>query len=245
MYKSIKWAAQLAHVREVSLLGTADLQFWTDWLRTEDLRPAECDGKAQLMVIAADAKYMRLRFQELSFSVMVQPQDSDAPQGAVYLVGAFNSRRFFAFCERVLFSTPYEYGGVALSTAMPAAIELARDRQTGFRAAMNTGRATQRETLRACDDGWEGAVYLPSKGRQKRRADKLFFARLSGFTKVYPFVAGTDWLTIEPTVNSTVLRAIRDAQFVAKEWVIREDAEHAKSKTYKRQSRDFSGNGCP
>src|SRR5688572_1589064 len=106
MSKSIKWAATLAHVREVSLFGTADLQFWTDWVQAQDLRPAECDGHAQLMIVAADAKYMGLRFQELSFSVVVQRQDPDPPRDAVYLVGAFNSWRFIAFCERVLFSTP-------------------------------------------------------------------------------------------------------------------------------------------
>jgi hypothetical protein len=234
MNKPIKWAATLAHVREVSLSGMADLRFWTEWLRSEDLRPADYDGQAQLMIIAADAKYMGLRFQELSFSVGVQPQDRDSPRDAVYLVGAFNSRSFIACCERVLFSTPYEYGRVALSTAMPAAIEVASDQRGVFSAAMNAGRATQREPLRACDEGWDGAVYLPGKGRQKGRAGKLFFARLRGFTKVYPFVAGKDSLTIEPATQSPVLRAMRDSNYVAKEWVIREDAVHAKSKTYNR-----------
>ena len=41
MSPSIQWAAELANVREVSLRGTADLAFWTDRLKPEDLLPAE------------------------------------------------------------------------------------------------------------------------------------------------------------------------------------------------------------
>jgi hypothetical protein len=51
----IRWAATLPHVREVSLLGTADLAFWRDRLREEDLAPLDRDGKAQVMLIAADS----------------------------------------------------------------------------------------------------------------------------------------------------------------------------------------------
>ena len=36
MNTSVKWAAELAHVREVSLLGTADLAFWKDRLLKEE-----------------------------------------------------------------------------------------------------------------------------------------------------------------------------------------------------------------
>jgi hypothetical protein len=43
MNKSIKWAGELSHVREVTLLGTADLSFWKDWLMEHDLRPSEHD----------------------------------------------------------------------------------------------------------------------------------------------------------------------------------------------------------
>ena len=38
---SVKWAAELAHVREVSLLGTADLAFWKDRLLKEGLPKAQ------------------------------------------------------------------------------------------------------------------------------------------------------------------------------------------------------------
>jgi hypothetical protein len=241
MNKSIKWAAKLEHVREVSLLGAADLRFWTDWLEAEDLRPAEREGQAQLMIVAADAKFMSLRFQELSVSVVIYPPDQDESRDAAFLIGAFNSRPFFAFCERVLFSTPYEHGRVSLTAATPAAIELVKDHEPVFRASMGDGdTATPRESLRTCDDGWEGPILLPNKRRRVGQAGKLFYARLRGNTKVYRFAAA-DSLVIEPTAESEVLRAIRDSHFVAKEWVIREDATHAKSTTYCRERRVPSG----
>ncbi|MEK6322975.1 MAG: hypothetical protein AABN33_14980 [Acidobacteriota bacterium] len=75
MNTSVKWAAELAHVREVSLLGTADLAFWKERLLKEDLVTAERDGKAQLLVVASDMKFMGVRFREVSFSVLVCPPE--------------------------------------------------------------------------------------------------------------------------------------------------------------------------
>src|SRR5262249_27557184 len=100
MNTSVKWAAELAHVREVSLLGTADLAFWKDRLLKEELLPVQSDGRAQLLIIAADSKFMGVRFRELSFCVSVSRPDGGIRQDAAYLVRAFNSCRFFAFCER-------------------------------------------------------------------------------------------------------------------------------------------------
>jgi len=93
MNTSVKWAAELAHVREVSLLGTADLAFWKDQLLKEELLPAESDGRAQLLIIAADSKFVGVRFRELSFCVSVSPPDDGIRQDAAYLVRAFNSCR--------------------------------------------------------------------------------------------------------------------------------------------------------
>src|SRR5262245_27736743 len=116
MNPPIKWVAELAQVREVSLLGTADLAFWKDRLRKESLVPAEKDGKAQLLIVAADSKFMGFRFRELSFSVLVSRPEEGLPRAAAFLVHAFNSSRLFAFSERVFFSTPYRHGDVRVST---------------------------------------------------------------------------------------------------------------------------------
>ena len=71
MSTPVTWAAELAHVREVSLLGTADVAFWQDRLRNEELLPTERDSLTPILVIAVDARFWGVRFQELSFCVLV------------------------------------------------------------------------------------------------------------------------------------------------------------------------------
>jgi hypothetical protein len=231
MNTSIKWAAELAHVREVSLHGTADLAFWKDRLRTEDLLLAAKDGEAQLMIVAADSKYMGVRFRELSFSVLVYREENGRRQDGAYLVRAFNSCRFFAFCERVFFATPYYHGDVRVSASLPAAIHLVRKGEVFFRAEMHTDPSgPSREPSRHGEEGWEGPVFLPDS----RRGKGLFFARIRGPTRAYPFLPGKDSVMIRPSPGSEVLQVLLDSHFVPKEWVVREDATHAKSKTYKK-----------
>lgn len=235
MNTSVKWAAELAHVREVSLLGTADLAFWKQPLLKEQLVPAESDGRAQLLIIAADSKFMGVRFRELSFCVSVLRPDDGTRQDAAYLVRAFNSCRFFAFCERVFFSTPYYQGDVRVSAALPSSMHLVRKGEVVFAAEMGADpSAPGREPLRCGEDGWDGPVFLPEGRRRGGRQGKLFVARLRGYTRRYAFLPGTDLVTIRPWPDSEVLQALRDSHFVAKEWIIREDATHAKSKTYRR-----------
>ena len=103
----MKYVAALNHVREVSLVGAADFGFWKQRLEKEGLEPQETEGKAQILIVGAEAKFRGIRFRELSFSVMVC--------GGMFLIGAFNSSRFFAFCERVFFSTPYYGADVRIS----------------------------------------------------------------------------------------------------------------------------------
>src|SRR5262245_59046278 len=146
-HTAVKYVAELSHVREVSLLGTADLAFWNDRLKGEDLTLAERDGQAQILIVAADSRYLGVRFRELSFSVLTAGYKGDKAEGA-YLVHAFNSCRFFAFCERVLFSTPYYYGDVRVATS-PASIQLLQGGQVVFHAQMHAGSAPAREPSRS------------------------------------------------------------------------------------------------
>jgi hypothetical protein len=235
MNKPVKWAAELAHVREVSLLGTADLAFWRDRLLKEDLSPAERDGQAQLMIVAADARFRGVRFRELSFSVLICPQEKGSRQDGAYLVRAFNSCRFFAFCERMFFATPYYHGDVRVSASSPTSIHLLKKGDVAFGAEMRADTSGPgREPSRRGEDGWEGPVFLPASRRGKGRQGDLFFARIRGRTQTYPFLPAQDAVTLRPTPDSAVLQALLDSQFVAKEWAVREDAIHAKSKTYKR-----------
>jgi hypothetical protein len=235
MNTSVKWAAELAHVREVSLLGTADLAFWKERLQREELVPAERDGRAQLLIIAADSKYLAVRFRELSFCVLVGRPDEGPPQDAAYLSRAFNSCRLFAFCERMLFSTPYHHGDVRVSASLPASMHLVKKGEVVFAAEMGTDASgLSREPSRCGDERWEGPVFLPESRPGKAGQGKLFVARLRGYARTYPFLPGTDSVAIRPSSDSEVLQALRDSHFLAKDWIVREDATHAKSKTYTR-----------
>jgi hypothetical protein len=229
MSPPVRWAAELVHVREVSLQGTADLTFWARRLAGEGLRPAERDGRAEVQVIAAEGRFWGVRFRELSFSVLVHPPREGAPQGAAYLVRAFNSVRFFAFCERAFFATPYLHGAVRLSAAVPASVQLVLGGEVVFAAEMGAG---PRGPSRQGEEGWEGPVFLPRR-RGATGPGKLFWARLRGQTCAYPFLPA-DAVTIQPATAGEALQALRESQFVGREWVVREDATHAKSKTYPR-----------
>lgn len=62
-----------------------------------------------------------------------------------------------------------------------------------------------------------------------------FFARIGGQTRVYPFRKGQDTMSIRPApVGPAAFRGLVDSRFAGKTWIVRENAEHAKSKTYRR-----------
>src|SRR5262249_38325691 len=115
MKPTVRFVAELTNVREVSLHGTADLAFWKGRLAKEDLHPAEHDGRAEVLIVAAEARFRGVRFRELNFSVLVAGHEEGVRSDGAYLVQAFNSCRLFAFCERVFFSTPYYPGDVRVS----------------------------------------------------------------------------------------------------------------------------------
>src|SRR5689334_268344 len=150
MSARVKYVAALKHVREVSLAGAADFGFWKQRLAKEELEQQEMEGKAQILVVGAEAKFRGIRFRELSFSVTVR--------GGMFLVRAFNSSRFFAFCERVFFSTPYYGAEVQISAAHPAFVRMAEEGEGAFEVKMTEeGRAASS----GGEDGWEGPVFLP------------------------------------------------------------------------------------
>ncbi len=81
--------------------------------------------------------------------------------------------------------------------------------------------------------GWNGPVFLPGSTRGKATLGRLFFAKMEGESQAYPF-SSTDTLTLRPSSGSPILQALIDSQFVVDEWLIRRDATHAKSKTFRR-----------
>jgi hypothetical protein len=231
----IKWAAELSHVREVSLLGTADLAYWADALKGQGLAPAARDRQAQVLVIAADARFMGVRFREVSVSVLVVEDSGGTVREGAYLLHAFNSSRFFAFCERRLFSTPYSHADVRVCAERPASFRVEESGREVFRAEM----AADHMPARSAAGGWDGPVFLPRRGGADAGDGRLFFfARIQGQTDTYPFLAGKDSVAIAPgDAADGAGRALIDSRFAGKEWSVRRDATHAKSKTYDRSRR--------
>jgi hypothetical protein len=230
MNTAVKYVAELAHVREVTLLGDADLAFWQQRLIKEDLVPLESDGKAQILIVAANAKFMGIRFREVSFSVLVSLPGATR-QDAAFLVQAFNSSRCFAFCERAFFKTPYYHGNSLTSTTVPISMRLAQGRETIFQIQMPADvTSIGRKPLREGDESWAGPVFLPR--RRDKSHGNLFLADLHGHTRAYSFLPAADTVTITPAAE--VFQALIESQFAGKEWLVREDATHRKSKTFSR-----------
>ncbi len=251
----MKYVAELSHVREVSLLGSADLGFWTERLRVESLAPVEHAGRARVLVVACDSKFFGARFRELSFSVFVHRPDESgwvgrtapsayggtAPSAdAAFLVQAFNSSRFFAWSERTWFSTPYHHGMIDVDVELPASMRLDLEGQTVFSAVMSGDPQAaglgdpRRSPVRAGVEGFDGPIFLPRNRRETATSGRLFFAKIKGETQAHPF-SRKDTLTISPSADCPILQALIDSHFVVDEWLIRRDATHAKSKTFRRR----------
>lgn len=120
---NIRYVAEPQHVREVTLTGTADLGFWSDFLNAEGLAPVRCSDGAQVVVVAAEMVYLGVRFTEISFSVRAVLTKSSSRAG-MRLLHAFTSSRIFAWCERTIFTTPYGHGECHVSVHSPASVRL-------------------------------------------------------------------------------------------------------------------------
>lgn len=237
MSTAIRYVAEPTHVREVSLLGTADLDFWTARLRKEKLQPVQQCGHAQILIVAGEMTYMGLRFTEVSFAVVVSVPE-DRTRNAAFLIHAFNSCRLFAFCERQFFATPYSHAECRVSVSEDASILVSLGGKTVFRAEMPSQSAVPtREPSRSDDTGWEGIVFLP--GSQCGSDARLFFTRIRGHALAFPFVQSADAVAITPSTDTETLQVLLDSKFTGEEWLVRTDATHGKSKTFRR--RDIFG----
>lgn len=210
------YISTITGVREVALAGTAGLVYWREQLQAEGLVPLEEDGRASLLLTAIEAKFRGITFRELSISVLLE-------DGGAFLAHAFNSSRLLAFAERAFFQTPYHLARLDVDEQLPARMGVAQNGRDLFVARMGSERPpTRRE-----DAVFDGPIYLPG-GR------KVFFARLSGEGGIFPFDA-TDSVTMAPGSPETIFSQLLDSGFAGKEWLVRDGAVHARTKTYERE----------
>ncbi len=232
----IRYQTTIDDVREVILAGTADPSFWQEKLLAEGLWPFLVDNRAQITITAISSKFRGLRFEEMTIAIAACERDGASAPDGFYLAHAFNSRRLFALAERTLFRTPYYPGAIAVQEQMPASVNLRLDDQAVFSAAMSGAR----ERLHGGAETWEGGIYLPRRMTRRKAAGERFFARMGGFTEVYPFLPEIDLCEIRPRNGDTVLQWLLDSRFTPGEWRLRGQATHARSQTYSRTAKSGS-----
>ena len=218
---SIKYAADLDNVREVTLHGTADLSFWTEVLRKEGFFPYHEGDKVILLLSAIDAKWRGFKFREFVIAVGVCYNENGVSLDGYYLPQAFNSSKLLAFSERIFFGTPYSQADIQLENKLPASIKLYDRVEMLLHAEMAMPDATPMvEYLE-----WKGPIFLPNR-RGK------FFAILAGEAAIYPFSPEADRFEIKPRSRYGIFQQLIDSDFTGSVWSLRSSSRHAKSKTY-------------
>lgn len=214
-----KYDVQVSNVREVTLLGSADLAYWRDHLHSTGLYPVPESGEAQIVMSATEARFMGIRFREFPISIPVSLTDG-GPQDGYYLIHAINSIRFFAFVERVRFRTPYFYGRVEMSHALPSAFRFTGE---GVLIEARMGSSAMNRPLADSWLGqdWEWPVLLP--GSQQGKAGDLFYARVHGASRCYRFEP-EDAILLQPSAHHPVIQWLIESEFAPTHWSLRESA---------------------
>jgi len=224
-------------VREVSLLGAADYDYWHKRLATEILHPTRRagDGRAEMVVCATDARFMGVKFRELSIGVFLARNEGESTRDGLFLLRAYNSVRCFAFVERVRFHTPYYPGRIEVACGPPATMRLVVEGSELLRALMSDDAdASARVPERIVEDVWEGPILLPRNDPRPSPCSRVFFARLAGLTHVYPFDPAGDRFVLTKESEITALKALRQSQFEPDHWTLRPSATHGKSNTVRK-----------
>jgi hypothetical protein len=219
---AVKYVAEIKDVREICLIGSADLEFWKTHLSQLQLSPTNFAGHARVLISAVKLKWMGIAFEELSIAIPIDPPDST--KHSIYLVSAFSTSRLLAWCERTFFQTPYEHAQISLQAEQPWSFEL-RD-NTLSTLVVQCQRAAPITTV---DDDWTVSIFLPPAHRSSQR--KFFQAKLSGPIQLAPFAATSAEFKLQPSFQQPAIQLLIDSHFSPTEWRVRPNATHARSKT--------------
>ena len=222
---SQKYQVVVSPVRELSLVGAADINYWTSSLRPFGMHPTVCNGQAELIISAAQMKFWGVRFTELSISIVVSRQEGGESRDGLFLMQAWNSFGPFAFVERNFLHAPYDRGCVTLTGDPPHEFAVAK---TADAEPWVRGSLASRPMLNRDEQWWEGPIFLPvPRGRQRR----YFMARVGGRTATIRFDEAVDSLQIDGLSKYGVFGDLAESDFQAGEWFVRPQAIHCKGKT--------------
>jgi hypothetical protein len=217
-----RFIAEVPHVKEVTLHAAAKLDFWRERLSAERLYPWEQAGAAEIIISATDLHWMGKRTYEVTLGLTVSARADAATRDGLYLLQAFNSSRLFAWMERTFFNTPYSLGRIQFSAQPPAAVTLSDAQGVMAELSMKPAAAPTLEQ----EEMWQGVIYLPG--------GRYFVARLGGHTQVYPFDPAAHTARFEARDRYPAFQWLLDCGLRPLEWHIRQDAIHARSRTFTR-----------
>jgi len=223
---SPKYIAVVANIKEVILSGIADLDFWREHLKLHALVPFSEDGRAHLLISATKLTWMSMPSRELTISVAVTTREDANTLDGFYLAHASNSSSMLAWMERAFFQTPYYPATIEVAEEMPARFKLSQAQNDWLVAQMGKPQSRPQRA----DELWQGAIFLPRDATSKQPGN-FFYASLGGATDAYPFSPSLDTFELKPQPD-TPLRWLSDSNFTGKEWRIRANATHARSKTF-------------
>lgn len=221
--QNAKFVAAVRDVKELRLIGSAALDFWNGQLKGKPFQAFQAASScAEITIAATELVWKGFRFNELTISLAIAGQDDAQKQIGYLLLYALSSNRFFAFCERTFFSTPYHFGKTNLRETTPCLISAQLNNQNVLKATMSHSARPVTEE----NESWEGAIFLP-----RARSEKYFIGKLSGKSKICSFME-TDRIEIQSNTKDIVFDLLATSDFTGKEWRMRSQAFHAKSKTY-------------
>jgi hypothetical protein len=230
-----KFDVVVSPVREVTLVGRADLSYWRRNLAVHGLHPTDANGNAEILLSSCEARFKGIRFRELSLSVFVTQHAGGRTRDGAFLLRAFNSIRFFAFVERAMFRTPYYPQQVALDPQVPAFMRLGDAAQPVLHAVMSKDAATSARNVEpAKPDGWQGPLFLPDLRSPQASSPRLFYGSLTGDTQTIAYDAAADTFELGSIESDPIVPILIESQFAPHEWILRAAATHGKSKTIKR-----------
>lgn len=202
-------------VAETCLSGPADAEYWRAALAPEGLTPLLTEGRAWLTVCATRARFGGRSFGEGTLGVATA-------DGGLFLVGAINDVRSYAWVERRRNRSPYVHGD---STRSAGAVRLGAP-DGAVLVATRAERPGHPEPL-----DFTGPIWLPATQGEPGGA---FWAALTGDGLVWQIDPTVDHVEIGPAALAAPLR---DSGWAPTRWTAREASRHAKSDTVARPTR--------
>lgn len=200
-----KYIAQLKKVRELTLLGAAELSWWRDYLAAEELEPIEVDGQAQVMVTGLDSQWMGIPFRDLSVAVAARSPSGLSADG-FFFARAFNASLFHSGFERWWFHLPYSCRAVRVELGTKASMRLGHEPDVDLFAEMEPREPSVEPPQ---EMGYTGPLFLP-KGRTKRR---WLMVRIHGLTSTFDFDAERDRFEVRSDIADPVLAGLHASRF--------------------------------